>query len=129
MKSVGEVMAIGRTFEEAFQKGTFKIRCKRRWISLLTRSQIVFHIPNAVLKRTLLIKFSKAIRQVDPKYVGFQGDKFDDLDEVLRNPTDRRWLAVGQAMLHENYSVDRVHELTKIDKVIAFRAARTKLTK
>lgn len=77
MKSVGEVMSIGRTFEESFQK---------------------------------------AIRQVDPKYIGFQGDKFDDLDEVLRNPTDRRWLAVGQAMLHENYSVEKVHELTKIDK-------------
>lgn len=77
MKSVGEVMAIGRTFEESFQK---------------------------------------AIRQVDPKFVGFQGDKFDDLDFELQNPTDRRWLAVGQAMLHENYSVDKVHELTKIDK-------------
>ena len=77
MKSIGEVMAIGRTFEESFQK---------------------------------------AIRQVDPKYVGFQGDKFDDLDEVLRNPTDRRWLAVGQAMLHENYSVQKVHDLSKIDK-------------
>lgn len=77
MKSVGEVMAIGRTFEESFQK---------------------------------------AIRQVDPKYIGFQGDKFEDLDETLKNPTDRRWLAVGQAMLHEGYSVDKVHDLTKIDK-------------
>ncbi|CAG7556823.1 unnamed protein product [Fusarium equiseti] len=77
MKSVGEVMAIGRTFEESFQK---------------------------------------AIRQVDPRFVGFQGDKFEDLDYELQNPTDRRWLAVGQAMLHENYSVDKVHELTKIDK-------------
>lgn len=77
MKSVGEVMAIGRTFEESFQK---------------------------------------AIRQVDPKFVGFQGDKFADLDFELQNPTDRRWLAVGQAMLYENYSVDKVHELTKIDK-------------
>ena len=82
MKSVGEVMAIGRTFEESFQK---------------------------------------AIRQVDPKYVGFQGDKFDDLDDVLRNPTDRRWLAVGQAMLHENYSVDKVHDLTKIDKWFLYK--------
>ena len=82
MKSVGEVMAIGRTFEESIQK---------------------------------------AIRQVDPKYVGFQGDKFDDLDEVLRNPTDRRWLAVGQAMLHENYSVDKVHELTQIDKWFLYK--------
>lgn len=77
MKSVGEVMAIGRTFEESFQK---------------------------------------AIRQVDPRYVGFQGDKFDDLDDVLKNPTDRRWLAVGQAMIHEGYSVDKVHNLSKIDK-------------
>ncbi|KAI9806816.1 MAG: carbamoyl-phosphate synthase (glutamine-hydrolyzing) cpa2 [Piccolia ochrophora] len=82
MKSVGEVMAIGRTFEESIQK---------------------------------------AIRQVDPKYVGFQGDNFDDLDDALRNPTDRRWLAVGQAMLHENYSIDRIHELTKIDKWFLYK--------
>ncbi|KAJ5105568.1 hypothetical protein NUU61_002915 [Penicillium alfredii] len=82
MKSVGEVMAIGRTFEESLQK---------------------------------------AIRQVDPRYVGFQGDHFENLDEVLQNPTDRRWLAVGQAMLHENYSVDKVHELTKIDKWFLYK--------
>lgn len=82
MKSVGEVMAIGRTFEESFQK---------------------------------------AIRQVDPKYVGFQGEKFENLDEALKNPTDRRWLAIGQAMLHEHYSVDRVHELTKIDKWFLYK--------
>ncbi|EER36213.1 carbamoyl-phosphate synthase arginine-specific large chain [Candida tropicalis MYA-3404] len=77
MKSVGEVMAIGRNFEESFQK---------------------------------------AIRQIDPSYIGFQGDHFENLDEALANPTDRRWLAVGQALLHENYTVDQVHELTKIDK-------------
>ncbi|CAN6637917.1 carbamoyl phosphate synthase arginine-specific large chain [Trichomonascus vanleenenianus] len=77
MKSVGEVMAIGRTFEESFQK---------------------------------------AIRQVDPSYIGFQGGEFEDLDDTLANPTDRRWLAVGQALLHEGYSIDRVHELSKIDK-------------
>ncbi|CAK7916728.1 hypothetical protein CAAN3_19S01618 [[Candida] anglica] len=76
MKSVGEVMAIGRNFEESFQK---------------------------------------AIRQVDPSYVGFQGDHFENLDEALANPSDRRWLAVGQALLHENYTVERVHDLTKID--------------
>ena len=82
MKSVGEVMAIGRTFEESFQK---------------------------------------AIRMVDPKYVGFQGDHFEDLDDVLRNPTDRRWLAVGQAMIHEGYSVDKVNDLTKIDKWFLYK--------
>ena len=82
MKSVGEVMAIGRTFEESFQK---------------------------------------AIRQVDPRFDGLQGDKFDDLDDVLRNPTDRRWLAVAQAMLHEGYTVDKVHDLSKIDKWFLYK--------
>lgn len=78
MKSVGEVMAIGRNFEEAYQK---------------------------------------ALRQVDPSLLGFQGsDEFGDrLDEALSVATDRRALAVGQALLHENYTVERVHELTKID--------------
>lgn len=78
MKSVGEVMAIGRTFEESFQK---------------------------------------ACRQVDPKFLGFQAEKYgEDLDYELANPTDRRWLAVGQAMYHEGYTVDKIHDLTKIDK-------------
>lgn len=82
MKSVGEVMAIGRNFEESFQK---------------------------------------AIRQVDPSFIGFQGDKFDDIDDVLKNPTDRRWLAVGQALLHEGYSVDKVHDISKIDKWFLYK--------
>jgi carbamoyl-phosphate synthase large subunit len=82
MKSIGEVMAIGRTFEESFQK---------------------------------------AIRMVDPKFAGLQGDHFDDIDDVLQNPTDRRWLAVGQAMLHEGYSVDKVHDLSKIDKWFLYK--------
>lgn len=82
MKSVGEVMAIGRTFEESFQK---------------------------------------ACRMVDPRFHGFQGDKFENLDEVLANPTDRRWLAIGQAMFHEGYSADKLHELTKIDKWFLYK--------
>lgn len=82
MKSVGEVMAIGRTFEESFQK---------------------------------------AIRQVDPSFIGFQGGEFEDLDAALANPTDRRWLAVGQALLHEGYTVERVHDLTKIDNWFLYK--------
>ncbi|KAL6950777.1 carbamoyl-phosphate synthase (glutamine-hydrolyzing) cpa2 [Hanseniaspora vineae] len=86
MKSVGEVMSIGRTFEESFQK---------------------------------------AIRQIDPQFLGFQGSpEFKDhalLDEVLANPTDRRWLAVGQALIYENYSVEKVHELSKIDKWFLYK--------
>lgn len=84
MKSVGEVMAIGRTFEESIQK---------------------------------------AIRMVDPSMLGFQGSPAfgDKLDDVLRNPTDERWLAVGQALIHENYSVEKVHELTKIDRWFLYK--------
>lgn len=37
--------------------------------------------------RTWQESIQKAIRQVDPSYNGFQGDKFDDLDDALRNPT------------------------------------------
>ena len=79
MKSVGEVMAIGRTFEESLQK---------------------------------------AIRQVDPRYKGFEAYvKPEDLDGALSNPTDMRLFVIAYAMNHKNYTVDRVHELTKIDKV------------
>ncbi|GAV56223.1 hypothetical protein ZYGR_0BA01290 [Zygosaccharomyces rouxii] len=84
MKSVGEVMAIGRNFEEAYQK---------------------------------------ALREVDPSLLGFQGsDEFGDkLDEALAVATDRRSLAIGQALIHENYTVDRVHELTNIDKWFLYK--------
>lgn len=84
MKSVGEVMAIGRNYEEAFQK---------------------------------------ALRQTDPTVLGFQGsDEFgENLDKVLSEPTDRRIFAIGQALLHEGYSVERVHELSKIDKWFLFK--------
>ncbi|ORY05655.1 large subunit of carbamoyl-phosphate synthase [Basidiobolus meristosporus CBS 931.73] len=77
MKSVGEVMAIGRTFEESLQK---------------------------------------AVRQVDPAFEGFQALPFENLDDVLRNPTDRRLFAVGNAMLEKGYSVDKIHDITKIDR-------------
>ncbi|OZJ05855.1 Carbamoyl-phosphate synthase arginine-specific large chain [Bifiguratus adelaidae] len=90
MKSVGEVMAIGRTFEESLQK---------------------------------------AIRQVDPQFNGFQAlpEPFEDLPEVLSNPTDRRLFALGQAMLSEDpetrktYTLDKLHELTKIDKWFLYK--------
>jgi carbamoyl-phosphate synthase large subunit len=76
MKSVGEVMAIGRTFEESLQK---------------------------------------AIRQIDPRFEGFQSLEFKDLDHSLSVPTDQRLFAVGKAMLDENYTLKQIHDLTKID--------------
>ncbi|TFK20781.1 carbamoyl-phosphate synthase subunit arginine-specific large [Coprinopsis marcescibilis] len=78
MKSVGEVMAIGRTFEESLQK---------------------------------------AIRQVDPNWKGFEVViEPKDLDHALSVPTDMRLFAIAYAMYKKNYSVDKIHDLTKIDK-------------
>jgi carbamoyl-phosphate synthase large subunit len=85
MKSVGEVMAIGRTFEESLMK---------------------------------------AVRMVDPRWVGFEvfGKRMerDQLDRALQKPTDLRLFAIAQAMYLEGYTVDRIHDLTKIDKVRGF---------
>ncbi|KAI8376213.1 uncharacterized protein BYT42DRAFT_378462 [Radiomyces spectabilis] len=79
MKSVGEVMAIGRTFEETIQK---------------------------------------AIRAIDYNFPGFSKNDIADgenLDDELMNPSDQRLFAIANAM-HKGYTVDRVWELTKIDK-------------
>jgi len=82
MKSVGEVMAIGRTFEESLQK---------------------------------------AVRQVDPAFGGYEPIAMDDLDDVLMDPTDRRLFAVAEAMFNQNYSIDKIHDLTKIDKWFLYK--------
>ncbi len=86
MKSVGEVMGIGRSFEEALQK---------------------------------------ALRMVGAGFHGLVGNRisFDDLDEELQNPTDRRLLAVAEAFA-AGYDVDRIHELTAIDRFFLHRIAR-----
>ena len=79
MKSVGEVMAIGRTFEEVIQKG---------------------------------------LRMIGQGMHGFIGNapmKFEDLEKALREPTDRRIFAISQAF-EKGYKVERIHELTKIDR-------------
>lgn len=84
MKSVGEVMAIGRTFEEAIQKG---------------------------------------LRMIGQGMHGFTGNRemaIDDLDAALSEPTDRRIFAIAKAFA-KGYSVDRIHELTKIDRWFLFK--------
>uniref|UniRef100_A0A6Q2X2Q7 Multifunctional protein CAD n=1 Tax=Esox lucius TaxID=8010 RepID=A0A6Q2X2Q7_ESOLU len=76
MKSVGEVMAIGRSFEEAFQK---------------------------------------ALRMVDENCVGFDHTIKPVSDEELQTPTDKR-IFVLAAALKAGYTVDRLYDLTKIDR-------------
>ena len=79
MKSVGEVMAIGRTFEEAIQKG----------LRMIGQGMHGF-LENKVLK-------------------------VDDIDKALHEPTDKRVFVISKAM-KAGYTVDQIHELTKIDK-------------
>ena len=79
MKSVGEVMAIGRTFEDTIQKG---------------------------------------LRMIGQGMHGFTENKtlhVDNLDHALAAPTDKRIFFISQA-LREGYTIDRLHELTKIDR-------------
>lgn len=79
MKSVGEVMAIGRTFEESIQKGL------------------------------------RMIGQGMHGYVDNKELQIDNTDEALQEPTDKRIFVIAKAM-EEGYTIDRIHELTKIDK-------------
>ena len=79
MKSVGEIMSIGRTFEEMIQKGL------------------------------------RMIGQGMHGFVGNDHTRFDNLDDSLENPTDLRIFAIAQA-LEEGYTVERIEQLTKIDK-------------
>lgn len=79
MKSVGEVMAIGRTFEEVIQKG---------------------------------------LRMIGQGMHGFVENrelKIEDIDQALSEPTDKRIFVVAKAF-QQGYTVDRIHELTKIDR-------------
>ncbi|OYP53455.1 carbamoyl-phosphate synthase (glutamine-hydrolyzing) large subunit [Segatella bryantii] len=79
MKSVGEVMAIGRSFEEAIQKG---------------------------------------LRMIGQGMHGFVENKeleIEDIDAALQDPTDKRVFVISKAM-QKGYTVDQIHDLTKIDK-------------
>src|SRR3972149_7100886 len=83
MKSVGEVMSLGRSFEEVFQK---------------------------------------AIRMLDVGLNGFVCNdiEFQNLEKELAEPTDKRIFAIASA-LQQGYSIDRIHELTKISKWFLFK--------
>ncbi len=84
MKSVGEVMSIGRTFEEAIQKGL------------------------------------RMIGQGMHGFVENKEIKIADIDRALKEPTDKRIFVISKAM-RGGYSVERIHELTKIDRWFLYK--------
>ena len=53
---------------------------------------------------------------VNPNFDGFEPIDISDLDDVLSNPTDERLFAVAKAMYDKEYSIDKIFELTKIDR-------------
>lgn len=83
MKSVGEIMSIGRTFEEAIQKG---------------------------------------MRMIGQGLHGFVCNNVyvPDIEAELLNPTDRRLPAIELAF-DQGYTIDKLHDLTKIDKWFLWR--------
>jgi carbamoyl-phosphate synthase large subunit len=83
MKSVGEVMAIGRKFEEVLQKAL----------------------------RMLQVGMYGAV--CNPIEVG-------DIDDLIKNPTDRRVFAIVEAF-KKGYSVDKIHEMCRIDKWFLYK--------
>ena len=84
MKSVGEVMAIGRTFEEAIQKGL------------------------------------RMIGQGMHGFVGNRDIKINDIEKALKAPTDKRIFVIAKAMA-DGYTVDQIHDLTKIDRWFLYK--------
>ena len=60
----------------------------------------------------------KGLRMIGQGMHGFVENKeleIDDIDAALREPTDKRVFVISKAM-HKGYTVDQIHELTKIDK-------------
>jgi carbamoyl-phosphate synthase/aspartate carbamoyltransferase len=85
MKSVGEVMSIGRTFEETIQK---------------------------------------AIRAIDDSFPGFSSNDYvEDIDEEICRPSDKRLFAIATAF-ERGYSVDKIHEMSNIDRWFLTRLER-----
>lgn len=84
MKSVGEVMSIGRTFEEAIQKGL------------------------------------RMIGQGMHGFVSNSALRISNIDHALAEPTDKRIFVIAEAFAR-GYDVDRIHELTKIDRWFLYK--------
>ena len=84
MKSVGEVMAIGRTFEEVIQKGL------------------------------------RMIGQGKHGFIENSPMRIANIENALKEPTDSRIFVIESAF-RKGYDVDKIHELTKIDKWFLYK--------
>lgn len=90
MKSVGEAMAIGRTFKEALQKGLRSLEIKKSGLE------------------TILFKDR-------PANMKLEGEAITDLYEKVRRPTAERIFYLADA-LRAGIDIEKLYELTKIDR-------------
>jgi len=91
MKSVGEAMAIGRTFKEAFLKGVRSLE--------LGKEGLLFRRPQM---------------DENEEDAGSSEDEDTELRRKLVIPTDRRMWALFRA-LDKGWDIDRIHDLTNMD--------------
>ena len=91
MKSVGEAMAIGRTFKEAFLKGVRSLE--------LGKEGLLFRRPQM---------------DVNEEDAGSSEDEDTELRRQLVIPSDRRMWAVFRA-LDKGWDIEKLHELTNMD--------------
>ncbi len=91
MKSVGEAMAIGRTFKEAFMKGVRSLE--------LGRSGLLFAPPTGDRMEGI---------------AGTEGESDASLRKRLAVPNDRRMWDVFRA-LDRGWTIEQVHEPTRMD--------------
>ena len=89
MKSVGEVMAIGRTFKEALQKGARSLEIKK------------FGLESVLFKDLKNVKADNGI--------------LEKVYQKLRIPNAERLFYIGDA-LRLGIDIEKIYELTKIDR-------------
>ena len=94
MKSVGEVMSIGRTFEETIQKAIRAIDDQ-----FLGFAKVCYSMYNV---------FWWSLKTSQNEYV-------ENIDEELVNPTDKRIFAISTAF-HRGYSIEKIHQMSNIDR-------------
>ena len=99
MKSVGEAMAIGRTFKEAFQKAPRSLETKHMGFGADEKNEMFFPVPDHAAW--------DAVRT--------QEWNDDELADALAHPGADRIFQLHEA-LRRGWTVERLFELTKIDR-------------
>ena len=108
MKSVGEVMAIGRTFEEALQKG---LRMIGQGMHGFVENKSLTPDPSRGGEGSIYSQDEKAAEKLTTPLSPARGAG----GEASLAPTDTRIFVISET-LQTGYSIEQIHQLTKIDR-------------